>query len=82
MKLRLTRDKLIKNVCYWRGNVERQLAQAPTAEQLRIQKLIADLVLIEKALREPFSQQFDVEYNFPDAERIIKKSGGPLWLRG
>jgi len=72
MKLKNTRDKLVSNMRFWRGNLEKGLLGAKAGEAERLQKLIADLVLIEVMLKRSNIEYVEVDYSFPEASRREK----------
>lgn len=71
MKLRNTRDRLAVNMKIWRINMEKGLRVAAPDEYARIQSMIADFVLIEKALLDPWSTEIECEYQFPEGHSGI-----------
>ena len=79
MKLKSTKENLVKNIRYWRGNLERGLSGAKSEDGKRLRELVADLVLIEVMLRKTPIEYVELDYTFPDIAGP-KPKGANLWL--
>lgn len=76
MKLKNSRENLVKNMRFWRANLERGLGGSQDG---RLRSLIADLVLVEIMLHRSNVEYVEVDYTFPDQQKHQPKGAG-LWL--